>query len=87
MGVDILPNHVKFYVSLVWLFVLYLFTVVAHIITTGIEPRFTMDGISVANIIKFNGFKNFGLWQRRIKDLLLQKGLVKALSRKKYWKG
>jgi hypothetical protein len=38
-------------------------------------------GISSAkfNVMKFNGSKNFGLWQRRVKDLLVQQGMVKAL--------
>ena len=29
--------------------------------------------------VKFDGTSNFGLWQRRVKDLLVQQGLVKAL--------
>jgi hypothetical protein len=31
------------------------------------------------NVMKFDGFGNFGLWQRRVKDLLVQQGMVKAL--------
>jgi hypothetical protein len=31
------------------------------------------------DVKKFNGFGNFGLWQRRVKDLLVQQGMVKAL--------
>jgi hypothetical protein len=31
------------------------------------------------DVMKFNGFGNFGLWQRRVKDLLVQQGMVKAL--------
>ena len=34
------------------------------------------------DIVKFDGSKNFGLWQRRVKDLLVQQGMVKALYRK-----
>ena len=33
-------------------------------------------------LVKFDETGNFGLWQRRVKDLLVQQGLVKAL----YWK-
>jgi hypothetical protein len=38
-------------------------------------------GISFAkfNVMKFNGSENFGLWQRCVKDLLVQQGMVKAL--------
>ena len=39
-----------------------------------------MAAISPANIVKFDGFGNFGLWQRRVKDVLVQQGLVKALT-------
>ena len=31
------------------------------------------------NIMKFDGSENFKLWQRRVKDLLVQQGMVKAL--------
>jgi len=31
---------------------------------------------------KFNGKNNFFLWQRRMKDLLIQQGVYKALLRK-----
>ena len=31
------------------------------------------------NVIKFDGSENFGLWQRRVKDLLVQQGMIKAL--------
>ena len=34
------------------------------------------------DIVKFDGYENFELWQRRVKDLLLQEGMVKALSKK-----
>jgi hypothetical protein len=38
-------------------------------------------GISSAkfNLMKFNGSGNFGLWQRRVKNLLVQQGMMKAL--------
>ena len=35
--------------------------------------------IAKVDIVKFDGTGNFGLWQRRVKDLLVQQGLVKAL--------
>nr|CAN76612.1 hypothetical protein VITISV_040104 [Vitis vinifera] len=40
-----------------------------------------MSGISSAkfDVVKFDGFGNFDLWQRRVKDLLVQQGMVKAL--------
>ena len=43
-----------------------------------------MSGILSAKfeIIKFDGTGNFGLWQRRVKDLLVQQGMVKALLEK-----
>ena len=33
--------------------------------------------------MKFNGSENFGLWQRHVKDLLVQQRMVKALYRLK----
>ena len=41
-----------------------------------------MVAISPANIVKFNGSGNFGLWQSRVKDVLVQHGFVNALTRK-----
>lgn len=41
------------------------------------------SSIAKFNVMKFDGFENFGLWQRRVKDLLAQQGMVKALSGKK----
>ncbi|WJZ90856.1 hypothetical protein VitviT2T_009973 [Vitis vinifera] len=43
-----------------------------------------MFGISSAkfDVVKFDGSGNFGLWQKRVKDLLVQQGMVKALYRK-----
>jgi hypothetical protein len=38
--------------------------------------------ITTVGLVKFDGTGNFGLWQRRVKDLLMQQGLVKALYRK-----
>ena len=31
------------------------------------------------DVMKFNGSENFGLWQIRVKDLLVQQGMVNAL--------
>jgi hypothetical protein len=31
------------------------------------------------DVMKFDGSRNFGLWQKRVKDLLVQQGMVKAL--------
>ncbi|GMI75752.1 hypothetical protein HRI_001244500 [Hibiscus trionum] len=31
-------------------------------------------------VVKFNGEGNFGLWQTRVKDLLAQQGILKALQ-------
>ena len=38
--------------------------------------------IAKVDVLKFEGTGNFGLWQRSVKDLLVQQGLVKALYRK-----
>ena len=38
--------------------------------------------ISGISSTKFDGSGNFGLWQRRIKDLLVHQGMVKALYEK-----
>ena len=35
--------------------------------------------IAKIDVVKFDGTGNFRLWQRRVKDLLVQQGLVKAL--------
>jgi hypothetical protein len=35
------------------------------------------------SVMKFNGSGNFELWQRHVKDLLVQQGMVKALYRTK----
>ena len=34
-------------------------------------------------VATFDGTENFGLWQTRVKDLLAQQGISKALSEKK----
>ena len=38
-----------------------------------------MDAISLANIVNFGGSGNFRLRQRKVKDVLVQHGLVKTL--------
>ena len=35
--------------------------------------------IAKVDVVNFDETGNFGLWQRRVKDLLVQQGLVKAL--------
>ena len=35
--------------------------------------------IAKVDVVKFNKISNFGLWQRRLKDLLVQQDLVKVL--------
>ena len=37
-------------------------------------------------VVKFDGTRNFGLWQTRVKDLLAQQGISRALSEKKLMK-
>ena len=34
-------------------------------------------------VMKFDGTGNFGLWQTRVKDLLVQQGILKVLRPKK----
>jgi len=34
-------------------------------------------------VVRFDGTGNFGLWQTRVKDLLAQQGISKALNEKK----
>ena len=41
-----------------------------------------MSGAKV-EVVKFDGTDNFGLWQTRVKDLLAQQGILKALRPKK----
>ena len=47
------------------------------------KPNHTMAGIDTSSakfdMTKFDGSENFRLWQRRVKDLLVQLGMVKAL--------
>ena len=44
-----------------------------------IDPMEDNASIAKVNIVKFNETGNFGLQKRRVKDMLLQQGLVKAL--------
>jgi hypothetical protein len=34
-------------------------------------------------VVRFDGTGNFGLWQMRVKDLLAQQGISRALDEKK----
>jgi hypothetical protein len=47
------------------------------------KPNYTIVGIGTSSakfdVMKFDGSENFGSWQRRVKDLLVQQGMVKAL--------
>uniref|UniRef100_A0A2N9G1G5 CCHC-type domain-containing protein n=1 Tax=Fagus sylvatica TaxID=28930 RepID=A0A2N9G1G5_FAGSY len=44
-----------------------------------VETMAINASIATVGLVKFDGTGNFGLWQRRVKDLLVQQGLVKAL--------
>ena len=39
--------------------------------------------VSKFEVTRFDGTDNFRLWQTRVKDLLAQQGILKALSDKK----
>jgi hypothetical protein len=82
MDVGKLLNHVKS-VSFFSLSILYYLSLLCTITTIGIRAKFAMAGIGTSstkfNVMKFGGTGNFGLWQRRVKDLLVQQGIVKAL--------
>ena len=42
------------------------------------------DGVdSKFEVARFDGTGNFGLWQTRVKDMLAQQGILRALSEKK----
>jgi hypothetical protein len=47
-----------------------------------VETMTINASIATISQVKFDRTGNFGLWQRRVKDLLVQQGLVKALYRK-----
>ena len=49
--------------------------------TTSIRARFTMARVfsEKFEVDKFDEIGNFGLWKRKVKDLLAQQGMVKAL--------
>ena len=44
-----------------------------------VETMAINASIATVSLVKFNGIDNFGLSQRRVKDLLVHQGLVKAL--------
>ena len=83
VDVDNLSNHVNLvFFSLT--FSLNLFSpllIAALSTTTGIRAMFTMVGVfsTKFEVVKFDGIGNFGIWKRRVKDLLVQQGMVKAL--------
>jgi len=49
------------------------------LLTIGIRWRLTLG--AKFEVGKFDGAWNFGMWQRRVKDLLAQQGLLKALCK------
>jgi hypothetical protein len=55
--------------------------------TIGIRAKLKMARIGTSStkfdMMKFDRSSNFGLWQRHVKDLLVQQGIVKALYRTK----
>ena len=81
MDLGNLPNHIKSVFSFRF-FSNFSPGIVARKSTIGIKAPSLMSRISFAkfNIVMFDGFGNFGLWQRRVKDLLVQQGMVKALE-------
>jgi hypothetical protein len=42
-----------------------------------------MSTVSRFEVVKFDGYGNFGLWQLRFKDLLTQQGNLAGLAKKK----
>lgn len=44
-----------------------------------VETMMVNAFVAKYDVVKFNGTENFELWLRRVKDLLVQQGLVKAL--------
>jgi hypothetical protein len=88
------PNHINtmsfslFYL----LFLLILFIIGVCTVTTDhnnwnqsqvLEASSLMSRVGTSSVkfdvMKFDGTCNFGLWQSRVKDLLVQQGMVKAL--------
>lgn len=44
-----------------------------------VETMVVNASVAKYDVVKFDGTGNFGLWLRRVKDLLVQQGLVKSL--------
>jgi hypothetical protein len=44
-----------------------------------VETMALNASIATVDLVKFDETDNFGLWQRRVQDLLVQQGLVQAL--------
>jgi hypothetical protein len=87
VDVSKLPNHVKS-VCLSLLISLFSIIYTIHHYCDRLqqlvsESNHMMAGIDTSSakfdVMKFDGFENFGLWQRHVKDLLVQQGMVKAL--------
>ena len=86
MDVGKLPNHVKSVSLSLNLFLSIIYTVhhyCERLQQLVSEPNHTMAGIDTSSakfdVMKSDGSKNFGLWQRRVEDLLVQQGIVKVL--------
>ena len=81
-----LPNHIKS-ASQLSLFDFILFIIVVHGNNNWYKSLITMAGTGTSSakfdVMKFNGSSNFRLWQRRVKNLLVQQGMVKALYKTK----
>ena len=50
-----------------------------HVSRIAQRPMMGNTSVSKFDVMKFDGTGNFGLWQQRVKDVLVQQGLVKAL--------
>ena len=44
-----------------------------------VDPMEINASIAKVDMVKFDETSNFRLWQRRVKDLMVQQGLVKTL--------
>ena len=83
VDIDNFSNHVNLvFLSLTFSLNLFFPLLIAALsTTTGIRARFTMARVFSVKfeVVKFDGIGNFGIWKRRVKDLLVQQGMVKAL--------
>ena len=76
-----MSNHIKYVSSYCFLSLIFS-TLITRITTTCIKAKATMVAIFPMNIVKFDGSRNFELWQRRVRDELVWQGMVNLLSRK-----